>query len=277
MAHAFIRGGKISPTGIFATGPAGNGKTTFLELLEGLFRPKFASTPVCRIDMSQIFSQWGMKLTDALGVELRTYIPSIKAGRFVPDEPTLRTYNRWLEEILTTTSKRIFLFGGFPRTPGQLTGLEKFTQSIVLYRPTNKEQSDAAIIKRWEESKGKPGNELRMENSPTPEQLQIRWDEAQATAKAMQKLGDKCLHLSPTANLHDRLTETLTVLQKRGLIPEEMTRLALNRLRDPRHPIRKRIAQIEGTLTEEEQHPDPEEKYRYSGHKIPIGMQLSRK
>lgn len=263
----------INPTGIFATGPAGNGKTTFLELLEELFRPKFGPTAVCRIDMSQIFSKWGMKLTDELGDELRTYIPAIKAGRFVPDDPTLRTFNRWLREILKTTNKRIFLFGGFPRTPAQLKGLNEFTQSIVLYRPTNKEQSDAAILKRWKESEGKQ-SELRMENPPTPEQLQIRWDEAQATAVAMEKLGDRCLNLSPTANLHTRLNQTLATLAQRNLIPAELIQRANDKLNNPNHVVRLRIREIEGTTLKDEEYPK-EKEYGYPSPYANTGMRLS--
>jgi adenylate kinase family enzyme len=255
MARQYTPDGTVSPrsdiTVIFATGPAGNGKTTLLELLEGLLMQSGRNKLLARIDMSAILIKWGMNQHGKTGDRIRACRGLIEQGKYVPDDVTIPTFIAWLQQLTCQSSIKTLLIGGAPRTIDQLQLLHHFSSSLVIHMTASREQSDAAIRRRFEESQRSKGfGEQRLDSVITNDYLNTRWHEYEhETVPAMTKLGQHGLELSRADMLTPRLTKVLTHLKKMSIVPQQVIRKAEVRLAQKNHGVRMTIDKIEGVVS----------------------------
>ncbi|MEN9524417.1 MAG: adenylate kinase [Candidatus Parcubacteria bacterium] len=229
--------------GVLATGPSGNGKTTFFELLKGLVRPKHGEHIVGNIDMSSILIRWGMNQTSALGDELRAHYHLIEEGRLIPDCLVVKTFKAWYAEVTMESDLQVLLLSGAPRSVEQLTIMDSFVNAMAISINATREQSNASILERIRRS----GRKLRVDDVGGKVVADERWSEYQLhTIPAIGKLNGNGLHLDRSEPLTARLRKTLEHMQARsGPIPLSMIQTGLNRLDAPEHPIHKRIYAVE--------------------------------
>ncbi len=236
--------------GVLSTGPSGNGKTTFFELLETLLKSKHSPKAVGRIDMSKILTRWGMTRNGPLGDKLRENAYLIDIGKLLPDDLVIETFNAWHEDLLIgpdSVNIKVLLLSGAPRSIPQLCFLDVFDKSLVINIQATRQQSDAAIKERLKHR----GSELRSDDAGGHEVFEQKWAEyEQSVLPAMDKLNGNGLHLNRDQPLTDRLRNTLQHMKTiGGPLDAHLIEKALRRLEASNHPIHHAIRKIENPET----------------------------
>lgn len=231
--------------GILSTGPSGNGKTTFFELLEILLKPRHSPEIVRKIDMSKIIMRWGMTRNGSLGDRLRAQKIMIDIGKLLPDDLVIETFNAWYEELITgphSVDVKVLLLSGAPRSVAQLSLLELFEKVTVINILATREQSEAAIKRRLEQSR-----ELRADDVGGDAVVKQKWAEYEnSVLPAMALLNGKGLHLDRSEPLTVRLRKTLEHMEKSsGSMNSHLIHKAMRRLSNHGHQIHRDITRIE--------------------------------
>lgn len=241
------------PAAILGFGPAGNGKTTLLNLIFETIcskRSEKQNAPVVRVEMSKIIL-WGKGRHGPLGKLVDQHIHLIAQGRYLPDEVINPLLAAWMDEHQERHSSELYIIGGLPRTVGQLTEVKhRFSRIAAIMQPVDQETSFRSIRERWHKAKmsGKAG-ELRPDDAGGESVLEERWSEhCLHTPHIVSKLNGALINLDRSVSLTARLTEVfkkLKEMNEASPIPTSALRKCITRLGQGNHPIHSLIKEVE--------------------------------
>ena len=232
--------------GILVTGAAGNGKTTYIQLLECLLQPpRSEQLVVAKIDTSRILFRWGIAQTGELGQKIRDSRSIAAEGKYVPDSIFIPAFEKWYTEIVSQCPNlRLLLIAGAPRTSEQLRLLKLFENVLVTNIQICQKKSGDAIMERLSKS-----TEARIDDAGGEEIVTARWNEhVTQTLPMMDKIKRNGIHLDRKDPLSARLSKTLQHLKGLGdksPVPARILNRAIERLYTPTHPVHAMIREIE--------------------------------
>ncbi len=256
-----IRMSRRKIVAIMATGPSGNGKTTYLQLLKMLLKQPYRPRAVQFADMSDILMKWGMNQNTSLGGELRQKVPQFtSAGILVPDTLTMPNYEAWHGQLLdgpVGDDIEILLLGGAPRTWEQAEKLRKFFSKIMfIHIRATRAQADEAIMYRLmkkqreaaaAQAAGGAAVEVRSDDLGGTKICNQKWAEYETYVEpAANRLGKECIHLDRATPLRKRLKDGLEAMNiKDDNFSARWIGKALRRLRADNHPVHLEIRNVE--------------------------------
>jgi len=235
------------------TGPSGNGKSTYGEVLKAAFESSSLQEPPqdeCRVTCTETSGiiKWGLRQQTRLGDDLREFEPLMALGKYLPDHMMEALFFTWVRTYLGRFPQtRLLIVPGLPRTIAQNSFLEPFMGKLVVHIRATPEETRKAVIRRYLSTLP----EKRRADDAGGEKI---FHERQAeytglTLPALSGLNGTVLHLDRSESLRTRTSKALGHIQENGYLPMVSHR-AVNRalwrlLHCPDHRVNKMIDHIE--------------------------------
>ena len=246
-----------APGGIYITGPAANGKTTYFELLQSLLMKKHARKgDIGVIDMSDILTKFGVLLTCTLGEQVRKALALAKKGNLVPSGIIIPLYEKWIAEKLPHVYISTLIAAGIPRDPAQVPVMQVLRNPILIHIKIDRQVAYNKMWKRAQEMAMKlpPGQQRidhTLDKGAFDKMFNQRMNEHRYSTLPAIQLAAKThpmLELDRKVPLTERLGRTLEFLKDlkdKSPVPQDRVMAGLNRINCDTHPIHDEIRAIE--------------------------------